>query len=123
MRASPNTRPRAFVEVQVAGGGGGVLLPLHRVSFTGLVLTVPPGSPLELANDTAVTAVIHLMRGPEQVTRARLPAHVAHHRNATAAAAGGLSLRWDLSDPGSRRAVEELLAVHVGAWSTSPQRC
>lgn len=110
VRTSPHARPRPFVELQVAGAGTVVTLPVHRISVTGLVLTVPAGTPLALANDTPVTAVVHLMRGTERITRARLPAHVAHHRTASARAAGGLSLRWDLTDPGARRAVEALVA-------------
>jgi hypothetical protein len=114
-RASPNARQRAFVDLVIAGAGAVVTLPVHQVSITGLVLTVPAGTPLELASETAVTAVVHLMRGPEEHTRARLPAHVSHHRSASAVAAGGLSLRWDLREPGARRAVEALLAPHVGS--------
>jgi len=109
-RTSPNARPRPFVELLIAGAGTVITLPVHRVTSTGVVLTVPAGTPFDLATDTPVTAVIHLMLSDDEVTRARLPAHVAHHRSASANAPGGLSLRWDLTDPGARRAVESLLA-------------
>lgn len=112
VRTSTHARPRPFVELVVAGAGAVVTLPVHRLLATGVVLLVPPGVPLELAADTPVTAVIHLVRDDE-VTRARLPAHVAHHRSASTDVAGGVSLRWDLRDPGARRAVEALVASAV----------
>ena len=110
-RTSPNARPRTFVELLVPGAGNVVTLPVHRVSSTGGILIVPPGVPIDLVNDTPVTAVVHLMCTDEETLRARLPAHVAHHRNASADAPGGLSLRWDLTDAGTRRSVEALLAA------------
>jgi hypothetical protein len=109
VRTSPNARPRPFAEVQVAGAGA-FKLPVHRISMTGMVLTVPTGFAIDLASDTPVTVVVHLMPVPEQVTRARLPANVAHLRSPRGTTPGGLSLRWDLRDPGTRRAVEALLA-------------
>jgi len=111
-RTSPNARPRTFVELQVAGGAV-ITLPVHRLSQTGVILVVPPGVPIDLPHDTAVTAVLHLMRTDEEMMRARLPAHVAHHRHSTGSAPGGLSLRWDLTDAGARRAVEALLASAI----------
>jgi hypothetical protein len=50
------------------------------------------------------------MKRDEEVTRARVPAHVAHHRMASPDAAGGLSLRWDLREASARTAVESLLS-------------
>lgn len=110
-RTAANARPRPFVELVVTGAGAVVRLPVHRVSPMGVVLTVPAGVPVDLANDTPVTAVVHLMRTGDELTRARIPAHVAHHRMATGEASGGLSLRWDLREASARSAVEALLAV------------
>ncbi|HUQ00930.1 MAG TPA: hypothetical protein VM261_00485 [Kofleriaceae bacterium] len=110
MRPAANAVPRPFVELQVAGAGTVVRLPIHRVSAMGVVLTVPPGVRVDLAHDTAVTAVVHLMRNDEELTRARVPAHVSHHRMASPDANGGLSLRWDLREASARTAVEALLA-------------
>ncbi len=110
MRPAANAVPRPFVELVIAGAGTVVRLPVHRVSAMGVVLTVPPGVRVELAHDTAVTAVVHLMRNDEELTRARVPAHVSQHRMASPNANGGLSLRWDLREASSRSAVEALLA-------------
>lgn len=106
-----NARPRPYVELVVAGAGAVVRLPVHRVSPMGVVLTVPAGVPVEIAADTPVVAVVHLMRTDVELMRARIPAHVAHHRMATGTAPGGLSLRWDLREASARSAVESLLAV------------
>jgi hypothetical protein len=108
-RTSPNARPRPFVELLVAGGGS-LRLPVHRVTSMGVVLTVPRGVPVVLAMDTPVTAVVHLMHSDDELTRARVPAHVSHHRVASETASGGLSLRWDLREASARSAVESLLA-------------
>jgi hypothetical protein len=111
VRTAAHARPRPFVDVLVAGAGAVVTLPVHRVSVTGVVLTVPPGVSIDLAVDTPVVAVIHLMRtGDEELLRARVPAHVAHHRAPGPLATGGLSLRWDLRESTARRAVETLVA-------------
>ncbi len=115
VRTSPHARPRPFAEVQVAGAGA-FKLPVHRISMTGMILNVPAGFSIDLASDTPVTVVVHLMPVPEQITRARLPAQVAHLRSPRGSTPGGLSLRWDLRDPGSRRAVEALIAEQ----STAP---
>jgi hypothetical protein len=109
MRTSPNAVPRPFVELVVAGAGTVVSLPVYRVTQMGVVLTIPPGNTVDLAADTPVTAVVHLMRTDEELTRARVPAHVAHTRAASADKAGGLSLRWDLREASARSAVEALL--------------
>lgn len=109
-RTSANARPRPFVELVVAGAGTVVTLPVHRVTSMGVVLTVPAGVPVPLAPDTPVTAVVHLMPNDDEVQRARVPAHVAHHRMASPNASGGLSLRWDLREASARSAVESLLA-------------
>jgi hypothetical protein len=110
IRTSPNAVLRPYVELVVTGAGTVVRLPVHRVSAMGVVLTVPPGVPVHLAPDTPVTAVVHLMLNDDELTRARVPAHVSHHRMASPNAAGGLSLRWDLREASARSAVESLLA-------------
>lgn len=110
VRTSPHAVLRPFVELVVVGSGTVVRLPVHRVSAMGVVLTVPPGVPVDLQPDTPVTAVVHLMHTDDELTRARVPAHVSHHRVASGDAAGGLSLRWDLREANARSAVESLLA-------------
>ena len=109
IRTAANAVPRPYVELVVAGAGMVVSLPVYRVTQMGVVLTIPPGNTVDLAADTPVTAVVHLMRTDEELTRARVPAHVAHTRVASADKAGGLSLRWDLREASARTAVEALL--------------
>jgi len=108
--AARHTQPRPYVELSMAGAGAIVMLPVHRISATGVVLVVPPGVAVDLPADAAVVAIVHLVRGDSAPVRARLPANVAHHRAPSNGAPGGLSLRWDTTQPGDRLALEGLLA-------------
>jgi hypothetical protein len=105
-----HAQPRPYVELAVAGAGAIVMLPVHRISATGVVLVVPPGVDVDLAADADVMAIVHLVRGDAEPVRARLPAQVAHHRAPRNGVSGGLSLRWDVTEPGNRLALEALLA-------------
>lgn len=111
-RSSRHVRPRPFVELVRSGAGAIVRLPVHRVSETGIVLTVPPGTVVDLADDAPVEAVVHLTSGlnRDNVVRARLPAVVVCARPPGPALAGGVSLRWDVRDPETASALATLLA-------------
>ncbi|MCB9564772.1 MAG: hypothetical protein H6709_12110 [Kofleriaceae bacterium] len=113
--AARHARPRPYVELSIVGHGHVVQLPLHRVSPTGVVLVVPPGVAVHLAADTAVMALVHLLRDGAAPTRARLPAQVVHHREPDDATAGGLSLRWDVRTPDDQRRLDDLLATQAAA--------
>jgi len=110
-RPARHARPRPYVELSFAGAGAAVMLPVHRISATGVVLVVPPGVALGLAADAAVAAIVHFVRDGAEPLRVRLPAQVGHLRAPRAGAPGGLSLRWEATEPDDLRALEALLAA------------
>lgn len=107
--AALHARRRDHAEVSVTGRQP-MVLPVVRVSGTGLVLALPLGVAIALAEDRPVGVVVHRVRDGAPPLRVRLPAVVVCHRPAGAGAGGGLSLRWDLREPDDERRLERLLA-------------
>jgi hypothetical protein len=90
-QAAPD-EPELKAEVFLAGGKGGVELPVQNASPSGLALMVPAGIDLSLATGVAVTVRLH--RSGSDTIDVKLSASVVHVRPAAADVPGGVSMRW-----------------------------
>jgi hypothetical protein len=108
--SSPDGVP-PYAEVRIAGAGGLVKLPVRQVTRTGVALEIAPGAAIDAADGVSVQVELFLGNDVNgQAIRARLAGTVAHHRRSSASMPGGVSLRWELSEPGARETLELLLA-------------
>jgi hypothetical protein len=99
-----------YAEVQIAGTAKVVTLPAHNLSPSGVALAVPDQVSLTVETGATVMVLLHLgLDAGGQPVRARVPAIVAHHRPAGDGKPGGLSLRWDHSNPRTAVEIERVL--------------
>lgn len=99
-----------YAEVQVAGTAEVVTLPAHNLSPTGVALAIPDQVALSVEEGATVMVLLHLgLNAAGQPLSARVPAIVAHHRRAGAGRSGGLSLRWDQSNPRTAAEIQRIL--------------
>jgi hypothetical protein len=99
-----------YAEVQIAGTAEVVTLPAHSLSPSGVALSIPDNVSLEVESGATVMVLLHLgLDASGQPVSARVPAVVAHHRRAGDGRTGGLSLRWDQSNPRTAGEIERVL--------------
>lgn len=103
-----------YAEVQIAGTAEVVTLPAHSMSPSGVALSVPDNVTLQVASGATVMVLLHLgLDASGEPVRARVPAVVAHHRRGGDGRTGGLSLRWDQSNPRTAAEIERVLGART----------
>lgn len=95
-----------YARLQVAGSGESMTLHACSISATGMALEIPEGATISVQQGVTVKVEVYDKR---RAPVAELLAKVAHVRAPTSGRLGGVSVRWDTSQPASKNAVDRLI--------------